>query len=62
MPIELTIHKVVLLGDIWCSKEAWDDVLHDREALIELLNEDTPEVVEECGGLDGLIQSARWVD
>lgn len=64
MPIKLIIHKEVILPDYWASKEEWD-MLHSGEldgTLMDLLNEDVSSIIEECGGLEGLIQSMEWVE
>ena len=61
MPIELTIHKTVALSDIWCDKNTWDEEFEGNlDALVKLLNEDWLSIIEDCGGLKGLVQSARW--
>ena len=59
--IKLTLKKEVVLSDSWCSKKDFDEVYKDDlPSLIDLLNEDWLQVIEEAGGLEGLIESATW--
>ena len=63
MGIRITLSKTVCLDDTWCSKEDFDDVFKGNKAsLVELLNEDIISFLENCGGIDGLIESFEWVE
>ncbi len=60
--IVLKLKPEIRLSD-WISREEWDEVFKDNlPALMGLLNEDWLAVIEEAGGLEGLIVSAEWVD
>ncbi len=63
MPIKLIIHKEVILDQHWTDKEGWDRMLAGRDdfTLLDVLNEDVITFIQECGGLEGLIQSMEWV-
>jgi len=62
MGIRITLRKTVCLDDTWCSKEDFDEVFRgNKPALVELLNEDIISFLEDCGGIDGLIESFEWV-
>lgn len=53
--------EIRLKGDTWMSAQEWDEEFKDNlPALVELLNEDWMSVIEEAGGLEGLIVSAEW--
>ena len=61
--LEITIEAKVVLPDYWMSKEEWDSAFKDDlDALIELFEEDTITLLEDCGGIKGLLKSARWVE
>ncbi len=66
MPLEIVIHKVVLLDDTWLTKEQWEDAYKNKEDFLDLaefLNEDIYDFIErQGGGLFSMIKSARWVD
>ena len=64
MPLEIILHKKIILGDIWLNKDNWDnDMNRSKEGLVELLNEDITSFIEdECGGIGELIKSMEWVE
>lgn len=62
MSIKIKLAKEFLLDDLWCNKRDFDEVFKDdREAFLELLNEDWLEVYESAGGLNGLLKEYQWV-
>ena len=61
--IEIEIHKTVRLSGIWCSKEDFLELMEGGlDNFTEVLREDNSYFLEECGGISGLVTSARWVD
>ena len=60
--IEVKIEATVKLGDIWCDKLTWDEIFEgDLNGFIALLQEDWSSFIEEAGGLESLIKSAKWI-
>jgi hypothetical protein len=63
MPVKIVLHREFILPEYWTDKRDWDDnYKDDREALVELLEDDEWSFFESAGGIDGMLQSAEWVD
>ena len=61
--IRVKLEREILLGDIWCDKEAFFECYaNDRNAFIEFLSEDILSVIDEAGGLSGLIKEYQWIE
>jgi len=63
MPLKIVLHKEVVLSDIWMDRKTFEqEFRHNLSKLAELFEEDIVTLIEEAGGIAGLLISAEWVE
>lgn len=60
MSLRVYLKHEVVLSTLWCSKEEFDQI--GEAGVRELFGEDLLALLEDLGGVEGLVERVAWED